>query len=256
MQLPRPHIITLLLIGLFALCGMTTPARADAVKEVQIAIGLTKPPYIMGPGGTGLEYDIVAKALEVRGYRMVARSYPPARALALMRAGQLDGMVTVTEGIGGDGYFSDDYVTYQNVAITLASRGIHLASVRDLSAYSVAAFQNARYILNREFADTVSHHANYTEYPQQLTQNKLLFSGRVDVVVGDRLVFRYLNQQVEAPIDATQAVTEHKIFPPTPRKAVFRDAGLRDEFNAGLRTIRHNGTYAAILRKYRAYLAP
>jgi polar amino acid transport system substrate-binding protein len=219
--------------------------------EVKIAVGLAKPPYILGPGKTGLEYEIVQKALEAGGYRMHAEAYPPSRALALLRAGHLDGMVTVTEGIGPLGYFSDDYITYQNVAITLKKRNIRLQGVQDLARYSVAAFQNASLILTPDYAAAVQHHPHYTEYPQQIMQNKLLFAGRVDVVVGDRLVFRHLARQLGTQIDSSQPVTVHEIFPPTPRKAVFRDESVRDAFNSGLRIIRQNGTYAAIQARYR-----
>jgi polar amino acid transport system substrate-binding protein len=254
MQLPRPFFHSVCILGLFWL-SMASFAHAGAT-ELQIGIGLAKPPYIMASGQSGLEYDIVAKALQERGYKMIPHSYPPARALALMRTGQLDGMAGVTEGIGGDSYFSDDYVTYQNVAITLASRGIRLSSVRDLSAYSVAAFQNARFVFTPEFASMAGGHFDYKEYPQQITQNKLLYTGRVDVVIGDRLIFRYMNREVEATIDTSQPITMHAIFPPTPRKAVFRSAAVRDDFNAGLKTIRRNGAYTAILNSYRNYLAP
>jgi polar amino acid transport system substrate-binding protein len=254
MNLPHPPTFTAAVFSLFALSGLGN--LATAATEVRIGIGLSKPPYIMATGQSGLEYDIVDKALEAGGYTMVAQAFPPARALALLRAGHLDGMVTVTEGVGGPGYFSDNYIAYQNVAITLTKRAIELGQVQDLARYSVAAFQNASMILNPEFAAVVAAHPDYKEYPQQVTQNKLLYSGRVDVVIGDRLIFRHLTRDVAEGIDAGQAITIHPLFPPTPRKAVFRDAAVRDAFNAGLRTIHKNGTYAAILDKYRAYLAP
>lgn len=231
-------------------------APAYAPVKVLIGIGLSKPPYFMSPSGTGIEYDIADKALEAGGYKMVVQQFPPSRALALMRAGKLDGMLSVTEGIGGSDFFSDTYVHYQNVAITLASRRIRLRNIDDLSGYSVAAFQNASLVLGDEFKALAARHPDYREHPQQLTQNKLLYTGRVDVVVGDRLIFRYLTQQLEAPIDTSQELSFHPLFPLSPRKAVFHDVAVRDGFNAGLRTIRQNGTYAAILKKYQDYLQP
>jgi polar amino acid transport system substrate-binding protein len=100
------------------------------------------------------------------------------------------------------------------------------------------------------------HHRDYKEHPQQITQNRLLYTGRVDVVIGDRLVFRYLNRQVEASIDIRQPLVHHAIFKPSPRMAVFRDPVLRDAFNAGLKKIRKNGTYAAIYKKYNDLIEP
>jgi len=240
-------LVTALMLNWIAL---VPHADAAPLADVQIGISLSKPPYIMENGRSGMEYDIADKALEAGGYRMVAQQLPPARALALMRVGKLDGMLTVDEGIGGNAYFSDTYLTYQNVATTLASRHIQLNNIDELRGYSIAAFQNASLILGPHFKEVIAGHPDYREHSQQITQNRLLYTGRVDVVVGDRLIFRYLNRQVEATIDTRQALVHHAIFPPSSRKAVFRDASLRDAFNHGLRKIRQNGTYAAILKKY------
>ncbi|WP_158597944.1 substrate-binding periplasmic protein [Noviherbaspirillum saxi] len=231
-------------------------APATPLIDLQIGVGLTKPPYILGPGAGGMEYEIADKALEAAGYRMVAQHLPPARALALLRVRRLDGMLSVAEGIGGENYFSEPYLHYQNAAISLRSRGIRLRGMDDLRLYSVAAFQNASLILGDEFRSAIARHPDYKEYPQQLTQNKLLFTGRVDVVIGDRLIFRYLSRQLESPINVQQALTYHPLFPPSPRMAAFRDPVVRNAFNAGLKTIRHNGTYGAILKKYQDYMQP
>jgi len=239
-----------------ALLALAVTPAAAALPEVQVGVGLTKPPYIMGPGKGGIEYEIAEKALEAGGFRMVAQHLPPARALALVRAGKLDAMLTVDEGIGGSDFFSDTYMHYQNVATTLASRGIRLRGVGDLEQYSVAAFQNANLILGPEFKALAEHHRDYKEHPQQITQNRLLYTGRVDVVVGDRLIFRYLNRYVDPAIDARQPLVHHMIFKPSARKAVFRDPALRDAFNAGLKIIRKNGVYAGIYKKYNEPVEP
>ena len=120
----------------------------------------------------------------------------------------------------------------------------------------MAAFQNASIVLGERFKALAERHAEYREYPQQIIQNNLLFTGHVDVVVGDRLIFRYFSTRLEPKIDASQPVTFHTIFPPNPRKVVFRDAKLRDGFNAGLKTIQANGVYDAILKKYSGLMQP
>lgn len=217
---------------------------------LSVSLGLNKPPYVMEGGQTGLEVDIVRQALAATGLSMRTQQLPPARALMLQRAGQLDVLLSVDEGIGGKDFFSDNYLTYQNVAISLASRQLSIKRVEDLSAYSVAAFQNASLTLGERFRAVVSQHPNYNEYPQQLTQNNLLFSQRVDVVVGDRRVLHYLITQLDPTLNPATPVTVHPVFAPTPRKAVFKDAALRDRFNQGLRSIQANGVYDALLKKY------
>ena len=230
-----------------------SPVRAI---EVRLGFGLPKPPYIMESDNEGLEVEIAEQALAASGCKMIAMHFPPLRGLGMMRAASIDGLMTVDEGIGGDGYFSDTYISYQNVATTLSKRHIELHSIEDLSNYSVAGFQNASVILGARFQEVVAHHRDYKEYPFQLIQDNLLYTGRVDVVVGDRLIFRYFSSRMPSSIDASQQVTFHPIFPPNPRKAVFRDANMRDRFNAGLKIIRANGKYDAILKKYQQYMRP
>lgn len=225
-------------------------AQEAALREVHVGMGLPKPPYIMESGATGFDVDIVRQSLAAGGYKLVGHMLPQTRALAMLRAGQLDGLMSITEGIGGQDYFTDNYIVYQNVATSLARRNLKIQQIEDLANYSVAAFQNASMVLGDRFSMVASAHSDYREVPAQITQNKLLFTGRVDVVVGDRLIFRYFSEKLEPQIDATQAVTFHRIFPESPRKAVFRESRVRDAFNTGLKTIRANGTYDAIMKQY------
>ena len=230
------------------------PQPVAAPQPVRVGMGLAKPPYIMESGKEGLEYEIAEQALAAVGYKMLALQFPPVRGLAMQRAGQVDALLSVDEGIGGSDYFSDAYIHYQNGAITLASRRIALREVEDLAAYSVAGFQNASVILGERFKAVVARHPNYQEHAQQIAQDRLLYTGRVDVVVGDRLIFRYFSTRLDPKIDTGQPTTFHALFPPKPRKAVFKDAALRDRFNAGLKLIQANGVYDAILKKYQPYM--
>lgn len=235
-----------------------TPPQPESspVTEVRLAFGLPKPPYIMESGKDGLEIEIAEQAFAASGCKMIALQFPPARGLNMLRAGSIDGLMTVDEGIGNGGYFSDPYISYQNVATTLTKRHIELHEVEDLANYSVAGFQNASVILGEKFKAVVANHKEYKEYPFQLIQDNLLYTGRVDVVVGDRLIFRYFSTRMVSTIDASQTVTFQPIFPPSPRKAAFRNAELRDRFNAGLKIIRANGKYDAILKKYQQFMQP
>ena len=225
-------------------------AQEAASREVHVGMGLPKPPYIMESGTAGLDFDIAKQALAAGGFTLVGHMLPQTRALAMLRAGQLDGLLSITEGIGGQDYFTDNYVTYQNVATTLTRRNLKLNQIEDLSGYSVAAFQNASMVLGDRYSMVMSGHSDYRELPAQITQNKLLYMGRVDVVVGDRLIFNYYIDKLEPQIDVRQAVTYHRIFPESPRKAVFRDARVRDAFNAGLKVIRANSVYDGIVKQY------
>lgn len=243
----------------FAFCVAIFTAGAQAAPacgEVRLGFGLSKPPYIMESDKDGLEIEIAEQALTASGCTMIAMHFPPTRGLGMLKTGQIHGLMTTDEGIGSDYYFSDSYIAYQNVATTLTSRHIELHSMDDLSNYSVAGFQNASVILGPRFNALVPHIKDYKEYPYQLIQDNLLYTGRVDVAVGDRLIFRYFSKHMMSSIDGNQPVTFHSIFPPNPRKVAFRSVELRDRFNAGLKIIRGNGTYDAILRKYQQFMQP
>lgn len=254
--------IRAMIVAFYAMMGIADTLAAEhappasSIVQVRVGFGLSKPPYIMEGGNGGVELEIAEQALAAGGCKMTALQFPPSRGLAMLRAGLIDGLMTVDEGIGGASFFSDPYITYQNVATTLSKRHIELQSIEDLRNYSVAGFQNASVILGERFKEVTAHHKDYKEYSLQLIQDNLLYSGRVDVVVGDRLIFRYFSTRMGPSIDASQPVTFHTIFPPNPRKAAFRDADVRDRFNAGLKTIRSNGKYDAILRKYQELMQP
>jgi polar amino acid transport system substrate-binding protein len=140
-MLMRAHFQPLL--RSFLLLGSIVSSAIAAPPEVRVGMGLTKPPYVFESGKEGIEVEIAEQAFAVAGYKMVGLQFPPARGLAMQRAGQLDVLLTVDEGIGGTGCYSAPYIVYQNVAFSLASRNFQIKSVEDLANYSVAAFQNA-----------------------------------------------------------------------------------------------------------------
>ncbi len=244
--LQMPRVLPLLLIAtlLAAICS------AVGAQPLTVGMGLNKPPYVMDGGQAGLEVEIARQAFQAVGLSMQAQQLPPSRALMVYRAGQLDVLLTVDEGIGGDGHFSEAYIANQNVAITLAANNFSLKRIEDLAGYSVAAFQNASFLLGERFKRVAGSHPRYSEHPLQVTQNNLLFAGRVDVVVGDRRIMQHLLRDLDPKLDSSKPLTIHAIFPPNPRKAVFKDATHRDQFNAGLKIIQGNGVYDAILKKY------
>ena len=122
------------LLPRFARLGMllavTAPlAFAEPVLSLRVGMGLAKPPYILESGEAGLEVEIAEQAFAAAGYKMNGLQFPPARALAMQRAGQLDALLSVDEGIGGKDFFSEPYITYHNAAITLSQRNIRLKNV-------------------------------------------------------------------------------------------------------------------------------
>lgn len=220
-----------------------------AQKTVKIGTGYVLPPYVIPETANGYELDIVRTAFQVRGIAVEFTFLPPARALYLAKTKALDAVTTVNENTGATGYWSDSHISYQNYAISLKNRHFDIKRAEDLAGHTISAFQNARISLGPQYAKAINF-ATYQEYPDQLTQNKLLYSQRTEVVIADRLIFEYLNPQIADKFDTKQPLTFHAIFPPTEYKLLFNDVNLRDQFNQGLAQIKTDGTYRRIKENY------
>lgn len=239
-------IKSLLLLAAFSM--LSGPLFA---KTVKVAVGLSLPPYVIQDSKSGMEFDVVKKVLEMSGHQMEAVFVPFARVVTLMEQGKVDAAMTVNPGSGIKANYSDSHITYQNFAITLKSKGFNISNVADLGKHSVAAFQNAKKYLGPDFASMSAANGKYREYPEQVAQNKLLYAGRVDVVVGDKNIFNHYNSQVKAMVDTSQEVVFHEVFPATPYSVAFKDKAIADAFNANLKKLKESGEYDKILNKYK-----
>lgn len=236
---------------LLLLAGLFFMGTAQAERPVlKVLFGIHKPPYIHEPNRSGLDYDIVNQTVQLMGYQLQADFIPPARGVLLFKSGDTDALATMRESSGLDGAYSDVYISYQNVATVLAKRGIALSNIEDLASYNVVAFQNAKLNLGERYRNAVEKAVSYQEVSPQVIQNKLLYSGRVDVVIADRLIFRYFNQEAASMVDVKQPIQQFALFPPTEYKVLFRDPVLRDRFNNALRALKARGIYREIEQKY------
>lgn len=233
---------------LIVFCWLTA-ARADII----VGFGVNKPPYVFERDRAGLEYEIVMASLAAAGIQAQPYFAPQGRLHALLANRLIDVITTTSEKSGVEAYYSDVYIVYQNYAITLSDRHLDIRTIEDLSRYSVTAFQRASTNLGPQFRAAIASSPQYTEQAKQVTRDILLFAGRVDVAIADRRIFDYFRKEIGSLVDIRQPVTYHAIFPPTPYRAAFRDVALRDSFNRGLATIRRNGSYADIQRKYAGY---
>ncbi|HYD99351.1 MAG TPA: transporter substrate-binding domain-containing protein [Alphaproteobacteria bacterium] len=225
-------------------------ANAASAAEVKAAIGLSLPPYVIEAEKRGMEYDIVKEALAAEGHVLVPVFLPFARVVKAMQDKEVDAALTVNESSGVEAAYSDSHVTYRNYAITLADKGVKVESVADLKDKSVVAFQNAGLYLGDAYKAAVSANKSYREEAKQELQNTLLYSGKIDVVVGDGNIFNWYNKEVAGKVDTSQKVTLHPIFEPTPYKVAFRDPAMRDAFNRGLAKLKASGAYDKIVAQY------
>lgn len=229
---------------------LTHPAAAE---ELLVGFGMHKPPYIFEGEQRGLEYELVAKAAERAGFQIKPFFAPMERLHRLLQVKQLDAITTTNLYSGITAYYSAPYIVYHNSAVALAERQLDIRSIADLGRYSVSTFQRARKLLGPEFEAMADHNPRYREEAQQIVRNRLLYAKRIDVVVGDRRIIEYFNQEIGDRQDVRQPLTWYPIFPPTAYQVGFRLEQHRDRFNAALEQIRKNGEYASIEKKYAGY---
>jgi polar amino acid transport system substrate-binding protein len=241
-------VMKLLWVCCLLSCSLTVSAQA-----LRVGFGTHKPPYIFENEARGLEYDIVMTAAQRGGLEPEAYYAPMERLNLMLSKDQIDVIATTNERSGGAIFYSDAYIRYQNVAVALRSRNYKIERIADLSNYSVSAFQRARFLLGREFQRMAQSNPRYREEAQQIARNRLLYSGRIEVVVADIRILRYLNREVLHQVDVSQPLAQYSIFAPTPYQVGFRREAQRNRFNQGLAEIRANGEYRAIERRYAMY---
>ena len=235
------------------LWGLMLLASGVMAEPLRIGFGTHKPPYIFENEARGLEYDIVAAAVSAAGFTLEAYYAPMERLHLALRRGELDGIATTNPQSGIQAYYSQPYIHYHNAAVALAARGYRIGSIAELANYSVSTFQRARFLLGPEFQAMAEANPRYREEAQQINRNRLLYSGRVDVVVGDSRILRYLNHEVAEQVDTSQPLTWYMLLPATPYSVGFRLDEQRERFNQGLAVICNSGEYLRIEQRYADY---
>jgi polar amino acid transport system substrate-binding protein len=240
------RIARVLLMAFLALAGAQGQAR-----ELEVVFSQYTPPYVF-ENGSGIVVDLVRTALESAGHTVKPVYVPIGRGFKMFVDKQVDGTTIIQQSSGVQAYYSDDFMNYYNRAFTLKSRKFDIRSIGDLAGKSVIAFQNADKYLGKEFGALAAANPKYKEMAQQEAQVQMLLLGRADVAVMDESIFRYYRDKLvaEGKADASKEYDSFDIFPPTPYKAAFNDAAIRDDFNKGLAAMRRDGRYDAVFAKY------
>ena len=217
---------------------------------LRVGFGLHKPPYIFEGLQRGIEYEIVAAAVSEAGWQIDPVYAPQERMHLLLARGEIDAITTTNQNSGVKAFYSQPYIHYQNMVGALASRHLSIREVGDMANFSISAYQRARYLLGPEFQQMAENNPRYHEEAQQLGRNRLLFSGRTDLVVAERNIFEYLSREVADQVDTTQAVDWFDIFPSTPYQVGFIRAEQRDRFDQALLRVQQRGEDQRIRLRY------
>ena len=238
------------LLGFLAALGLVVGVAQAA--EITMTFGDSTPPYAFSDSGKGLEVDIVREALAHRGHVLVPSFVPAARVERQFREGLVDAASKDPGRTleGPDAHYADVSVEYYDVLITLTDRALDLKLPSDLDGLHVMAFQNA-WMFFPDWLAPVRDAGRYMQTPDQSEQVRALVSGLVDVVVADRRIFTYFARQwAQESGAALPAMTMSEFKPPLRVRPVFRDAAIRDDFNAGLAYLKDSGRYDELVDAY------
>ncbi len=230
--------------------GMPVLALPANGVVLQIGFGSNKPPYVFEAERRGLELDIVVEAARRAGMEVKPFFAPMERLQSMLQQGRLDGIATTNPYSGLHAYFSQPYLEYHNVAVALAQRQLTIHDINDLQRYSISSFQRARQLLGPAFAAMASANTRYREEGDQIIRNRLLYAGRVDVIVGDWRIISHFTQEISAEQGRLPPVTAYPLFGPTPYQMAFRYPWQRDNFDRGLALLRQSGAYREIEARY------
>ncbi|MCO4753418.1 MAG: transporter substrate-binding domain-containing protein [Bacteriovoracaceae bacterium] len=212
-------------------------------------------PYINEDNRSGIEYELVAAAFAAVGIEIEhVHNVHFKRAILLIKNNKVDAIASnggnqLYFNSGLDIYASDKTINYVDCISTLKSRKLKIKSIKDLEGKRVMAFKTASEVLGPDFKKFADNNSKYTESVKQGLQPKLLLRERIEAGISDRNIF-HTHQLRMFGEDKSHHFVFHRLTGPTPRNVKFRDQSLMLKFNQGLASIKGNGTYAQIRRKY------
>jgi len=216
------------------------------------AFGFGRPPYMYDrSSGKGMEEALVRRVFKSVGLQLdEVRQMPIERGQkVLLDNDELDFSVGVLEDTDDGLYYSDNFLAYENVAITRRSEQIKIENIEDLKKHRVVAWSKAYAMLGsqyQQYFNPKDRPSSYKEIFDQGHQHEEFFTQQADVIIVDKNIFKWYVSQYKERFDANQAYEVHSIFSePTWVKVSFRDENLRDTFNRGLNIIKDSGEYQA-----------
>ncbi|QOL24362.1 transporter substrate-binding domain-containing protein [Thalassotalea sp. LPB0316] len=244
------NYLTIILFILFSITSTTTFSNDKSPSELELVTGLAKPPFILENLSSGLQLDLITEILASQNIDVSYIPMPLGRNITGFQRGNVDGVITIPPNYKYPSmYISEPYIYYQNVAVSLSDSHIQLKNIKDLSSYSIIAFQNAKKFLGEEFANVAAYSIDYRELANQKQQIEMLFSRRVEVIVLDINIFKYFVRDNISKVGG-MPFEVHYLFPERGYSVGFKKEAHMKLFNAGLETIKANGTYQMIQDNY------
>ena len=171
------------------------------------------------------------------------------RLLSNFRTGKVDGATNINAFTQFTGCRTTPLFKYQNVAITKTDKQLTLKKISDLADKSIVSFQGAKSVFGQEFIDTIDAD-KYFEVTALIQQTAMLYRGRVDVSLGDKLIFLHNLTKFKQLNAKPSDFKFHYLFPVHFTSMGFHDQQLCDRFDQAFKVIQQNGEYDKIYEYY------
>ena len=256
----NPLIAEFYLLRVILAVALLSVLTIGNTTEIRVAFASDRAPYCFKNNGveSGIEVDVMRAALSPFGHTIKPITVPKTRLSIILKADEADISATI-QGVDGEGlFFSDTYINFHNYPISKKKKGIEISTLSDLDKYSFIIWQGGWKNLGPAFKATYEpdqsgkFRPNYNEAHGQLNQSKMFWADRADLIIVDKKIFEYYRKVFRNEFKTDEKVVFHDVLKiQTNYQAAFRNKVLRDQFNEGLKKIRTDGTYQAILDAYK-----
>jgi polar amino acid transport system substrate-binding protein len=223
---------------------------ALANKELVIAVGLAKPPYIIQENDKGFELELIRNVLKKMDKTVKFVYTKLSHSSKMLELQNVDAVITTNKSVFNDHEkLSHEYITYQNVAISLKENNFRISNISDLADYSISSFQKADKVLGKEFASIVKKTPLFIKVADQSRQPSQLLKKRVDVLIIDINVFKHFVNKLGIN-EIESRFTVHQIFPVNNYRVAFKNPKYVKYFNDNLTEYIHTKEYQSLKGLY------
>lgn len=222
-------------------------SQFSIAKTVNIVAGMNKPPYSYLDDGkaAGFEIELITQVLATIDITPEFHLVPYARSMRMLTRENVDAILTASPIVFNDkNVLTKPYISYQNVAISLAKSDLEITEIGSLGHYSMAAFQTASRVLGKSFNTATKISPYYTELAEQKRQLDMLKQEKVQTLVMDINIFNYFKVSDYPDVQIAE------VFPTSLYGLACKDPNLVKSFNRAWRNFRVSPQYRELKRKY------
>lgn len=231
--------------------------NVGSAQTIRVACSDSVPPFVLPNSDQGIALDVLRAAMLQKNIRIIPIYGSNEQNLADFISGNVDAILVAPPDAVTHAYEGDQaLMEFHNYAISLTKNDLHIDQITDLADLTIGAFSLASRILPSAFREVANQAPEYREFVNQKQQVLALLTGDVEVIVLEKMLFRYLLTQMRHQDESItrQAIRYHDLFQPTYYHTTFKSQAMAKAFNEGLSAIQANGEYQTIINTYEQLL--